>query len=108
MIDFSNLIRISSPNITNPTPAGIISLLLPYIFVLAGFAMLAFLVFGGYEIMTAGGDPKKMASGRGKIMYAIAGFLIIFVSYFVIQIVGDVLNIRAIQNIFGFKVKVTP
>lgn len=100
-IDFSELIKISTPKLINPTVGGIITILLPYIFVIAGFVMLGFFIFGGYEILTGGGDPKKIASGRQKIVYAIAGFLIVFASYFIIQIVGRVLNIKAIKDIFG-------
>jgi hypothetical protein len=76
----------------NLTIAGIISALLPYIFVLAGLALLLMLIFGGFQLMTSAGDPKGMEAGKNRVMYAIIGFLIIFVSFWLVQI---------LQVIFG-------
>lgn len=71
----------------------IISELLPYLFVLAGLALLVYLIYGGFQLMTSGGDPKAMESAKGKITNAIVGFIIIFVAYWLMQI---------LQIIFGF------
>ena len=74
------------------TIGGIISLVLPYIFVLAGLALLLMLIFGGFQLMTSAGDPKGMEAGKNRVMYAIIGFLIIFASFWLVQI---------LQVIFG-------
>lgn len=68
--------------------------LLAYIYVFAGLALLVMLIMGGVELMTAGGDPGKSKAGYGRISSALIGFLIIFVSYFVLQIVQVVLKIK--------------
>jgi hypothetical protein len=68
--------------------------LLAYIYVFAGLALLVMLISGGIDLMTAGGDPGKSKSGYGKISSALIGFLIIFVTYFVVQIVEVVLKIK--------------
>ena len=70
----------------------IISALLPYIFVLAGLVLLLMLIFGGFQLMTSAGDPKGMEAGKNRVMYAIIGFLIIFASFWLVQI---------LQVIFG-------
>jgi hypothetical protein len=68
--------------------------LLAYIYVFAGLILLIMLISGGITLMTAAGDPGKAKAGYGKISSSIIGFLIIFVSYFVVQIVEVVLKIK--------------
>lgn len=70
----------------------IISSLLPYLFVFAGLALLVYLILGGFQLLTSGGDPKAVDSAKGKITAAVIGFLIIFTSYWLVQI---------LQVIFG-------
>ena len=78
----------------------IISALLPYLFAGAGLLLLLYLIFGGIQFMTSGGDPKARESAKGKITGALVGFIIIFASYWIVQIVGIILGIEAIQTIF--------
>lgn len=74
------------------TIGTIISEVLRYVFVLAGLALLLMLIFGGFQLMTSAGDPKGMEAGKNRVMYAIIGFLIIFASFWLVQI---------LQVIFG-------
>jgi hypothetical protein len=68
--------------------------LLAYIFAFAGLALFVMLIMGGITLMTAAGDPAKSKDGYGKISAGLIGFLIIFVSYFVTQIIEVVLGIK--------------
>ena len=72
----------------------IVSALLPYVYVLAGMGLLLMLVMGGIGLMTGGGDQGKMKASYGKITGALIGFLIIFVSYFVVQLVEVMLGVN--------------
>lgn len=65
---------------------SIITELLKYLFPLAGLALFAYLVWGGFSFLTSGGDPKAMEQAKGKITNAIVGFLIIFLAYWIVQI----------------------
>ena len=80
---------------------AIVSGLLPFIFVGAGLLLLLFLVIGGFGLLTSRGDPKAVEAAKGRITFALAGFIVIFVSYWIMQIIGRVLGIQAIQDIFG-------
>lgn len=71
----------------------IISQALPYVYVIAGLALLFMLISGGITLMTAGGNPGKSKEGYGKITAGLIGFVIIFISYFVLQIVETVLGV---------------
>jgi uncharacterized membrane protein len=71
-----------------------ISAILPNIFVFAGLILFAYLVFGGFLIITGGGNPKSTDQGRQAITSAIIGFIVIFAAYWIIQIIGIVTGIN--------------
>lgn len=81
-------------NFKNATVGGIVTKLLDYVFVIAGLILLVMLVMGGLGLMTAAGNPDKMKEGYGKITNALIGFLIIVISYFVVQLVETILRIK--------------
>ena len=78
----------------NGTIGDVFSELLPYIYVVAGLILLIMLIMGGFGLMTSAGNPDKTKAGYGKITNALIGFLIIFVSYFVVQLVETILGIK--------------
>jgi Type IV secretion system pilin len=67
--------------------------LLSYVFVIAGIVMLVMLVMGGIGLMTSGGNPDKTKASYSRIINALIGFLIIFVAYFVAQLIEVMLGI---------------
>lgn len=73
---------------------AIISKLLPYLFTAAGLLLLVTLVLGGITLMTAAGDANKMKDGYGKITAGLIGFVIVFVSYFIAQIIQIALGVK--------------
>lgn len=80
----------------NATFGTIVSQLLTYIYPLAGIILLVMLISGGITLMTAAGNPTKSKSGYGRITSALIGFAIIFVSYFVLQLVEVLLGVQII------------
>ena len=74
----------------------IVGKLLPYVYVVAGLSLLIMLILGGITLMTAAGNPDKAKAGYGKIMAGLIGFLIIFISYFVLQIIEVMLGVKII------------
>jgi hypothetical protein len=99
--DLNSWIFASMPSLAGLTVGQIISRFLPYIFGLAGFAVLIYAVFGGFQVMNSQGDPKQMAQGREKITYAVVGFIIMAVAYLIVQLIGRVLGIEQIITIFS-------
>jgi hypothetical protein len=90
----------SSVNIPDPTSFSdrpvtdlISELISQYVFYLAGLVLLLYLVWGGLEILTSGGNPESLAKGKGKLTHAIIGFVIIFVSYWIIQLLEYILGV---------------
>ncbi len=80
-------------DLNNTTVGNIIGELLPYVYVLAGLGLLVMLIVGGVGLMTATGDPGKTKAGWGKISGALIGFLIVFISYFVVQLVEVIFGV---------------
>lgn len=71
------------------TLGGIVSILLKNAYIIAGIVFFFLLLFGGFGIImgAGGGDPKKTAQGQQAVTSALIGFLIIFASYWIIQII---------------------
>ena len=78
------------------TIADIFSALIPYIYVVAGLILLFLIIIGGIGLMTAAGNSDKIKAAQGKITAGLIGFLIIFVAYFLMQILEVVLGIKLI------------
>ncbi|OGM25061.1 hypothetical protein A2715_03920 [Candidatus Woesebacteria bacterium RIFCSPHIGHO2_01_FULL_39_32] len=100
-IDFSNLMGTAIFRLRNFTIGRIIQELLPYVFGLAGFLILLFIILGGFQILTSQNDPKALAAGQQKIYNAIVGFIIVFVSFWLVQLVARILDLPPIIDIFG-------
>jgi len=77
----------------NTTIGDILSALFPYLFVLAGLILFLYLIIGGFELLTSAGSPKAVESAKGKITNAFIGFIIIFIAYWLVQILEIVLGI---------------
>lgn len=105
LIDFDNIQKNAFPYFklggSNWNIGALISAVLPYIFSIAGILLLFYLLAGGFQLLLSGGEPKKIQGGWGKITNALLGFLIIFIAYWVTQLVGQILNIPAFGTIFN-------
>jgi len=90
---------------TNSTIGNIITNILPYIFGAAAIALLIYLVLGGLQMMLSRGDPKAMQSAQGKITNAIMGFVIVVVSFLIVQLFGQLFGLQntLFGQIFGVK-----
>lgn len=66
----------------------VVGKLVPIVLSVAGLILFIMLIWGGYDFLFSGGDPGKVEAGRTKIMNAIIGFIIVFVAYFLVQLLG--------------------
>lgn len=96
-----SLVNQAIPNLAGRSIGGIIAVLIPYIYGIAGFLLLLYAVSAGYQILTSSGDPKALAQARDKITNAIVGFIIMFSSYWIVQLVARILKLQKIIDIFG-------
>jgi len=72
----------------------IVSRLLIYVFPIAGILTFIFLLYGGFHLIIAQGDEEGIRESKAKITNAIIGFLIIFLAYWIVQILEIILGIQ--------------
>lgn len=80
--------QISTKGVPNVDISPIIQLALGTIFVLAVVLALFLLVYGGISFITSGGEKEKIVKARLRITYAIVGLIIIFLSFFIVNLIG--------------------
>ena len=85
---------------TGQSLGGVVTALLPYVFSAVGILILLYLLAGGFQLMFAAGDPKRVQGAWNKITNALIGFVIVFLAYWITKLVGTILNIPAITDIF--------
>jgi hypothetical protein len=63
---------------------------------IAGIILVALIIFGGVSYIYAAGesDQKKLAAAQEMLTSALIGFLVVFASYFIIQIVTLITGIQ--------------
>ena len=99
--DLDTLVRASAPTLSVTGGIGaIVTALIPYLLGAAGFALLIYIIIGGYQIMLSGGDPKSIAAGRSKVTNAIVGILIVFLAFGITLLVARILGLDTITQIF--------
>ncbi len=75
------------------TPFGnfgmLVSVIISNLYIIAGIVILFLVIFGGFGIISGAGsgDQQKTAQGKQALTSAIIGFLIIFTSYWIIQLI---------------------
>ncbi|MDP3955109.1 MAG: hypothetical protein Q8Q15_01970 [bacterium] len=96
MVYAVNIGDIYEPAKTFPTVGSLISVLLPNVFILAGVVFFLLLIFGGFGLImgAGGGDPQKTGQGKQAITAAVIGFLVIFLSYWIIKIIEVVTGLK--------------
>ena len=62
--------------------------------ILAVVLSLIFLVLGGMQWISSGGDKNKVAAARAKITWAIVGLIITLAAFFIINIFGYFFNVK--------------
>ena len=74
---------------TYPDPASLITIIVKNGLTVAGIILLFLLIAGGFMMISSAGsgDQKKAATSKTMITDALIGFLVIFLSYFIIQII---------------------
>lgn len=75
--------------------SNLFTVVLPYVFIIAGLGLFVMLVAGGFQVMTAVSNPEGADAGKKRITAAFIGFFILFASYWIVQ---------ALEIIFGIKI----
>ena len=71
----------------NLTIAGLISSLINGAILLSALAVLLYLILGGFQWLTSGGDKGKTEAARNKITAALIGLLIVIASWAIFNLI---------------------
>lgn len=71
-----------------------------YILLAAGLLLLLYLIYSGFQYLTSAGDPKKTQEAKAKITQALVGFVIIFASFWIVQILANILGLEKVKGLF--------
>src|SRR3989344_1463858 len=78
------------------TPGGIVTRFLQFAFPIAGLILFAMLSWAGFEILTGAANQKSLDAGKQRATAAIVGYLLLFASYWLMQIVEVVFGISVL------------
>lgn len=81
----------------NVTLASFVSQALDLVFMIAGFLMFIWAVWGVFEYIFAGGNKDKLGKARGRITWAIVGFIFIALAFLVSQYIGQLLPVQDVK-----------
>ena len=84
---------------TFPTLGSLISVILKNSLTLVGLIMLVLLISGGVMFIIGAGsqDSKKSAQAKTVITDALIGFAVVFLAYFIIQIVETITGLNILN-----------
>lgn len=92
-------------NQINPDPGSqanfsnlgeILTKLLKYALPLGGIILFFMIVASGFQMLTAGSDAKAMEKGKHQLTAAFVGFILLFVSFWLVKILEYVLGISIV------------
>lgn len=87
------------PNQGVDTFGALVSGVVHTAFIFAGLIAFFLLLFGGFQVIVAGGDPKKMEQGKAAVTGAVAGLLVVLGSFWIVKALGV---LTGQTNLFGF------
>jgi len=76
----------------------IVTFVVAIVSAVAILATLAYLVWGAIKWITSGGDKTKVEAARGQIVAAIIGFIIVVLSFVILNVVATLLGLG---NVFS-------
>ena len=70
----------------------VVSSVVGFLTIVASIWFLFQLLFGGYEWISSGGDTKKLATARQRIMNGFFGLIIVIAAWAIVAVVGQFLG----------------
>lgn len=77
---------------------NLLSAWLPNVYVVAGIIIFFYLLLGGFTMITSAGNFEKLKQGQKAITTAIVGFVIIFASFWIIQIIQIITGVPILKS----------
>jgi hypothetical protein len=78
----------------------LINAVLSWVMVVTALLVFFYLIWGGFDWITSGGDKGKTEKARSKIMAAVIGLIIVAASYAVVNLVVRFLGFAGLNDVF--------
>jgi hypothetical protein len=93
---------------TNITPGkgfatsfgGLVNGVVSFVMVIAAVLVFLYLIWGGIEWITSGGDKGKTEAARNKITSAVIGLIVIAASYAILTLALNFLGFSSLNDVF--------
>ena len=82
---------------------AIVGFLVAFIIIIAFLAALLYIVIGALQWITSGGDKQRVADARNHIIAAVIGLIIIALSFVIINVVLQALDLGSLTELKIFK-----
>src|SRR4030043_551755 len=69
--------------------------------IFAAIVAIFFIMLSGIKFLTSGGEEKKLGEARATLTYAIIGFVVILLSFAIINLISAATGVTCIKQ-FGF------
>lgn len=63
-------------------------------FVFAIILTLFFLISGGIDLITGGGEKQKIANSKQKLTFAVIGLVVVLLSLLIVSIIGELFGVK--------------
>lgn len=82
------------------SPSSLINSIIRFVFAIAALLVFFYLIWGGIDWITSGGDKSKTEGARNKITAAIIGLIVLAAAYAILQIVLQFLGYSGFNQVF--------
>jgi hypothetical protein len=74
---------------------------------MAGTVALFMIIFAGYQLLFSGGDAKAVDGARKTLTFAILGLVLVFLSFFILNIIATVTGVGCLNFSHGIPTSFT-
>ena len=89
-------------NLVGLTPSDYVAATINILLGVGGVAAFIFLLIGGIQWITAGGDKDALQKAQKKVVQALVGLSIVFSSYAILYIIRVLFQVNLIEITFKF------
>ncbi|HBD02515.1 MAG: hypothetical protein UX38_C0001G0058 [Microgenomates group bacterium GW2011_GWC1_46_16] len=95
-VDYPKLNQALGNNLGDKNLGGIISAVLPTLLSLAGLILFGMLIFGGFTMLAGAANKESQEKGKKMVTSALIGFFVIFLAYWLAQILQVIFKINIV------------
>jgi hypothetical protein len=83
-----------SANAVYGSTSDLVNNILPNVYVGAGIIIFFMFILGGFKVLSSASDTSKLEEGKKTITFAIMGLLVVFGSFWIIQIIQVITGLQ--------------